>query len=242
MIILKEALSIILATIIFSLCLFVTVEKIDNNISSAVSTYNEHFSPHMIILDAGHGGEDSGAVARNNIYEKDINLEICDKISLFFDLFGIKYIKIRDSDVSVGDTSLDTIRKRKASDINKRYEIINSYENSVLLSIHQNMFPVEKYSGLQVFYAVTDGSEILAESIQNTVCVNLQPDNTRSIKKCDSSVYLLHKAKVPSVMVECGFLSNENEFKLLTDSLYQAKLSYFIYKGISDYLISNKDV
>lgn len=238
----KEALSVFLVLIIFSLCLFVTVEKIDNNISSAVSAFNEHFTPHIIILDAGHGGEDSGAVVKKNIYEKDINLEICDKISLYFDLFGINYIRIRDSDTSVGDTSLDTIRKRKASDINKRFEIINSYENSVLLSIHQNMFPVEKYSGLQVFYALTDGSERLAESIQNTVCEKIQPDNTRKIKKCDSSVYLLHKAKVPSVMVECGFLSNENEFKLLTDSVYQAKLSYFIFKGISDYLIINKDV
>lgn len=238
----KEIVSVVLLLVLFSFSIFVTAKKIDRNISSALSAVNDVFISHTVILDAGHGGEDSGAVADDSIFEKDINLAITEKISLFFDIFGINYIKIRDSDISVGDTSLDTIRKRKASDINKRYDIINSYDDSVLLSIHQNMFPVDKYSGLQVFYADIDSSDVLAKSIQNSVCKAIQPDNTRKIKKCDSSVYLLDKAKVPSVMVECGFLSNKKELTLLQDSVYQNQLAYFICMGMYDYLISVGDV
>lgn len=227
--------------LVFSLCLFIAINNIEKNVYSAVSELSN--KDYIVILDAGHGGEDGGAVAYDGTCEKDINLEFTKNISLYFDLLGIEYIEIRTSDISVGDTSLETIRSRKNSDIFKRYDIINSFENSILLSIHQNMFSVEKYCGTQVFYAdsVTD-SKIIADCIQKSVSLNLQPDNNRKIKSSSEDIYLLFKAKRPSVMVECGFMSNFNELSLLKTYEYRSQMSYFIVKGILGYFNQKKVV
>lgn len=237
----KEAISIITAVILFSVCLFISAKKIGNSFQAVFSQSTQQFSSHTVILDAGHGGEDSGAVASDGTFEKNINLSVCKKIALIFDIFGINYIEIRQDDYSVGNTKLDTIRERKISDIKKRFEIINSTPDAILLSIHQNMFTVEKYHGTQVFYALTDTSDKLADCIQQSVLSSLQQNNKRKIKQCSSSVYLLHKATVPSVMVECGFLSNNEELRLLKTDEYQLQLSYFITKGLINYLLINKE-
>ena len=230
--------AIIISVILFCVCIFGVIKQTEKNIISVMGTEISEYKEQIFILDAGHGGEDGGAVAFDGTAEKDLNLAVCNNISLYFDIFGIDYVIIRDGDYSVGDTSLETIRKRKASDIYKRYEIINSYDNSILLSIHQNMFSVEKYYGTQVFY---DGkfseSEELSEILQFTVKNALQPDNNRKIKKTDKSIYLLYEAQRPSVMVECGFMSNVNELERLKTAEYQSQLSYFITKGIIHYLI-----
>lgn len=234
----REVFSIIFAIVFFSLSIFISSKKISQNFISAFSEKELSYSEHTVILDAGHGGEDSGAIAVDGTYEKDINLQICKRLALIFELLGIKYIEIRTEDISVGDTSLDTIRKRKVSDINKRYEIINNTPDSILLSIHQNNFPVEKYNGVQVFYALAETSDILADFIQQSVVNNLQSDNNRKIKQCDNSVFLLNKAKVPSVMVECGFISNNFELSQLKSDSYQLQISYFITKGLINYLLN----
>ena len=231
--------AIIISVLLFSVCIFGVIKQTEKNIISVMSSESSEYKDQLFILDAGHGGEDGGAVAYDGTLEKNLNLSVCKNISLYFDVFGIDYVIIRDGDYSVGDTSLETIRKRKASDIYKRYEIINSYDNALLLSIHQNMFSVEKYNGTQVFY---DGkfreSEELSEILQFTVRNSLQPDNNRKIKKSDKSIYLLYEAQRPSVMVECGFMSNMNELERLKSAEYQSQLSYFITKGIIHYLIS----
>ena len=235
----KEAAAIILSVLLFCLCIFGVIRKAERNIISVISEASDEFPDKLFIIDAGHGGEDGGAVAFDSTEEKAINLEISRKLSLLFDIFGINHISIRTEDISVGDTSLETIRKRKVSDIMRRYEIINSYENSVLISIHQNMFSVEKYSGTQVFYAPEDeDSARLAQIIQNTVRENLQQDNNRKIKAADKSIYLLYNAKRPSVLIECGFLSNMNELDLLKNDSYQLKLAYFLSKAITEFLIT----
>lgn len=232
----KDCAVIISIFLVFTICLYVGIEKIESNLP-VMNAENFSNSNCLIILDAGHGGEDSGAVAFDGTYEKDINLEICYNISLFFDIFAIDYISIRTDDISVGDISLPTIRERKNSDILTRYKIINSYENSVLLSIHQNMFQVEKYFGTQVFYSANvPESELIAKCIQDSVVSSLQPDNYRKIKSASKNIYLLHKAQRPSVMVECGFLSNFNELSLLKTNEYRAQISYSITKGILNYL------
>lgn len=239
----KECAVTILSILIFSVFIFLGITHIEKNISETVASYNKSHFDNTVILDAGHGGEDGGAVAFDGTMEKDINLEICSTISMFFDIFGINYINIRTDDISVGDTSLDTIRERKASDIHKRYDIINSTENSVLLSIHQNMFSVEKYSGTQVFYAKSvESSKTLAQCIQSSVVSSLQNDNKRAIKEGDKSIYLLYNAKRPSVLVECGFMSNMEELALLKDLQYRSKISYFIVSGLLEYLLSQKVV
>ena len=231
--------AIIVSVLLFCVCIFAVVKQTERNIISVIGAESSDYKENIFILDAGHGGEDGGAVAYDGTLEKDLNLTMCNNISLYFDIFGIDYVIIRDGDYSVGDTSLETIRKRKASDIYKRFEIINSYENSVLLSIHQNMFSVEKYSGTQVFYdGKFDESEELSKILQFTFKNTLQPDNNRSIKKTDKSIYLLYEAQRPSVMVECGFMSNLSELSRLKDTEYQSQFSYFLTKGIIQYLIT----
>lgn len=236
----KERNVIISTVLIFSLLCYFGIAHIRNDIRSVFSFETDNKT--VFVIDAGHGGEDSGTVAVDGTLEKDINLEIALKTAAFFDIFGIEYVLIRTDDRSIGDTSLETIRKRKASDINKRYEIINSYPDSVLLSIHQNYFPDNKYSGCQVFYSDNlPESEILANIIQNKIVSSLQKNNTRKIKESDNSIFLLDKAKRPSVMIECGFLSNINELLLLKDSKYQTSLAYFITSAVIDYNNQSED-
>lgn len=236
----KERNLIVAVILSFSMACYFCISQIKFDIKAAFSDVSNDES--IFILDAGHGGEDGGAVASDGTLEKDINLDIALKLSSFFDIFGIDYVLIRTEDISVGDTTLDTIRKRKASDINKRYEIINSYPDSVLLSIHQNFFPDKKYSGCQVFYSDNQPeSESLAKLIQSSIIDSLQENNSRKVKAADDSIFLLHKAQRPSVMIECGFLSNDNELVQLSDSIYQSKLAYFISTAVMDYNNQSKD-
>ncbi len=231
----KEFALILSSLLIFSLCVFSGISAIETEIESVFSALSPDFVP-IVILDAGHGGEDGGAVAFDGTLEKDLNLSMTEKISLFFDLFGINYITVRTEDISVGDTSLSTIRERKASDIYKREDIINSNDNSVLLSIHMNKFEIEKYSGTQVFYGPNNEySSVLADMIQASVRSSLQSDNNRKTKSATKDIYLLHNTSHVAVMVECGFLSNFNELTLLKDCNYQKQLSYFIVKGLINY-------
>ena len=200
-------------------------------------------SPVTVILDAGHGGEDCGALADDGTKEKDINLKITEKIAVFLELFGIDFIKTRDSDISVCDDGLNSIRQRKVSDIKNRYALVTQTPASVLLSIHQNYYNSSECSGTQVFYgASAAGSEELAEYIQNSVKEYVQPENLRNVKPSTGTIYLLDKAVRPSVMVECGFLSNNDEASKLKDGKYQSVLAFFIVRGLSSYLLSEKEV
>lgn len=231
----KEFLSVMSVLIIFSVSVYFLCGEIKDNIAQTVSLLNEDDN-YTVILDAGHGGEDGGCVAYDDTLEKDINLAISEDVALFFDLFGIRYVQIRTEDISVGDNSLKTVKERKTSDILHRYDVVNSYGNSILLSIHQNMYSVEKYKGTQVFYSPNDtASQMLAECIQASIRTNLQPDNDRKVKASGDSIYLLYKAQRPSVMVECGFFSNMSELGKLKNKAYQCQMAYFITKGLINY-------
>ena len=194
-----------------------------------------------IILDAGHGGEDGGAVAPDGTNEKDINLAIVKDISALFEIFGIDYIPVRTEDISVGDNNLSTLAARKKSDIRNREKLVNSTPGAVFFSIHQNKFEIPKYKGTQVFYgAGNPESELIAQCVQEAVVARLQKDNTRQIKPSGDSIYLLYKAKAPSVMTECGFLSNPEELVLLKSDEYQKKMAYSVYCGLQTYLNSKE--
>ena len=220
---------IALCVIVF-ICLLRTADR------NCVRTADEYAGP-IVILDAGHGGEDGGAVAENGTREKDINLQMTQKIALLFDLFGIRYITVREDDRLIGDNTLPTVRERKVSDIHQRMALVEQTPGAVLLSIHQNFYIREKYSGTQVFYAPrAEGSSEMASAVQAAVVRMLQPDNQRRIKPTEGTVYLLDRATKASIMVECGFLSNQEETKLLIDSQYQKKLSYSIVRGVCEYV------
>lgn len=190
----------------------------------------------VIILDAGHGGEDGGAVSINGDLEKDINLDITLTLKDFLVQSGFEVKTIRDEDISIHDEGAAEAKNRKTSDLKNRLQIYNENENNIVLSIHQNKFSESKYSGAQIFYSKnTAQSSVLAESIKSSVCGLLQPNNTRECKPADKNIFLLHNAEVPAVIVECGFLSNSEEARLLTQKDYRNKMAFSIYLGFLEY-------
>lgn len=189
-----------------------------------------------IIVDAGHGGIDGGAVGADGTIEKGINLSIAKQLEQMLTSFGFEVVMTRTEDTLIGNNSAKTVRERKSSDIKQRLKITEQIPNSLLISIHQNKFTVEKYYGTQVFYSPNgEESKQLAELIQQSVVSRLQPENERAIKPSGKEIYLLYHAKIPSVMVECGFLSNRAELQKLKDADYQRQMSFSILCGILDY-------
>lgn len=185
-----------------------------------------------VVIDSGHGGEDGGAVAPDGTLEKDINLSIALKLKSIFEQNGIDVITTRESDISICDEGIETLKDRKVSDMQNRLEIFNSSPNNIIISIHQNKFEQSKYSGAQIFYSVNNPrSEVLADNIKNSIISNIQPDNKRESKPADKNIYLLYNSENPAVIVECGFLSNSEELVLLKDDGYQTKMALAIFDG-----------
>ena len=204
---------------------------------SAVSSDAVKKTYPVVVLDAGHGGEDGGAVADDGTLEKDINLAVSNGVAAVFELFGVRYVAVRTQDVSVCDDGLSTVRERKRSDILNRFALMNETPDAIFVSIHQNMYPDGKYWGAQVFYSANNaGSAALATCIRESVVSALQPDNKREIKPSTDSIYLLYNAGIPAVMVECGFLSNTNERARLLDPVYRTQMSYCVFKGVLHYM------
>ncbi len=189
-----------------------------------------------IILDAGHGGVDSGAVGLNNVLEKDINLDIVIKLKSLFEVSGFNIKMTRDEDESIHSENSNTIRSKKVSDLKNRLSMINSDPSNLLISVHQNKFEDSKYKGAQVFYSKNNPqSQELAQSIRASFLAFIQKDNNREIKPSPKGVFLLNKSTVPAVIVECGFLSNGEDARNLLDKKYQSKLAFAIFCGFLDY-------
>ncbi len=204
--------------------------------SVAVSNFKALAKP-VIIIDAGHGGEDGGTQSADGVLEKDINLAISLKLQKILTRYGFKTVMIRDTDRMIYDEGSNTVRMRKSSDLHNRMDIMKNHPGCIFLSIHQNHFVESKYNGAQVFYCKTQsGSEVLADCIQKSIVHSLQKENTRQIKPCDSSVYLIHNAVSTAVMVECGFLSNPEEADKLNDNTYQYEMALAIAKGLVNYV------
>lgn len=194
----------------------------------------------LVLVDAGHGGVDGGAVSPiDGTVEKGLNLDIAAKTRDFLRLMGFRVQMTRESDISIHDEDADTIRRKKVSDIKNRLKMLDEGECEFLISIHMNIFGQQKYSGTQVFYGGNNAqSQALAESVQSNVKAFLQPNNERVVKKSTKSIYLLYNAKKPAVMVECGFLSNAAELQKLKSTDYQQALAATIAKGAADFKFS----
>ncbi len=193
------------------------------------------FQP-TIVIDPGHGGEDGGASADNNVLEKNINLDISIKLKRFLQANGFDVVMTRESDTAIYDDQ----SSKKRSDLQNRVNIFNSSSDNIVISIHQNKFNQSKYYGTQIFYSTNDKhSKNLAESIKYSVTKLLQPDNERECKEFGSEIYILKNAQVPAVLVECGFLSNSAEANKLQDEEYQNQLSFAIYLGFMEYYNTN---
>lgn len=187
-----------------------------------------------IIIDAGHGGVDGGAVSCTGVLESQINLEIALKLNDLCHLLGLDTKMIRTTDCSI-HTQGSSIAAKKVSDLKERVRITNETENAVIVSIHQNKYVQSQYSGAQVFYAPTEGSNILAKSIQDTYLRCLNSGSNRKIKEADG-VYLMQHITCPGVLVECGFLSNPEEEARLRNKSYQQKICCVIASACSGYL------
>lgn len=192
-----------------------------------------------VVIDAGHGGEDGGAVNDDGVLEKDINLVVSNDISDLLYFLGFDVVQTRTTDTAL-DTEADTVHLRKVADMKKRLEIFNSKNSNVVISIHQNKFSKSKYHGTQVFFSPNNPkSQTLAENIKQSVKKQLQPDNERECKKADSGIFLLKNAQTPAVIVECGFISNAEECKKLLSEDYQKQISFAIVTGFLDYNNTN---
>ncbi len=205
----------------------------------AVWTANTQNAP-IVIIDAGHGGEDGGAISVTGIRESGLNLEISHRLNDFLNFLGIRTQMIRKTDISVY-TEGDTIAQKKVSDIRQRVHIVETTPNALLLSIHQNNFSEEKYRGAQVFYAATDGSPELAEKLQSSLAAHVDPNNHRACKQAQD-IYLMKHVSCTAVLIECGFLSNYAEEQLLQDAQYQKKLAAAIGCCIYNYLEAPNEV
>ena len=198
----------------------------DNKIAAVSS--GEISENNLILLDAGHGGEDGGAVGVGGIIEKDINLAITLKTAMFFKFLGYDIEFTRETDKMTCDEGIKTQRERKVSDIKNRLKQIEKSSCLCAVSIHQNIFGGEA-KGAQVFYGKNNPeSKLFAESVQNGISSMLQPENNRVIKEATNDIYILYKTEKPAILVECGFISNNSEAELLKDDNYQNKMAFAI--------------
>lgn len=207
--------------------LFVTGEKSANVSAKATQRYT-------VIIDAGHGGFDGGAVAPDGTLEKDLNLSVALKLDSVLKIMGYDTVLVRDTDVSTADDK-GTERSQKVSDIKARLRLTEKYKDALFVSIHMNKYTSPQPHGAQVFYSQVDGSKELAECIQRSITAGVQTDNKRVVKKTTKDIYLLYHAVIPSVIAECGFISNPDDLLKLKSDEYQLKMAAAIAAGINDY-------
>lgn len=188
-----------------------------------------------IVLDAGHGYPDQGAESASGVAEASINLVITKKVQTLLEQSGCNVILTRSDENGIYDLGLNTIREKKVSDIKNRVRIGNSSSADVFVSIHLNKIPQSQYYGWQTFFkANNEKSEELAKSLQEELNASIQKENKREALKITGK-YIIDHVEIPIAIVECGFLSNLEEAKLLEKDEYQNKIAWGIYNGIMDY-------
>lgn len=196
------------------------------DLQESVPTANYcRFPRQTLVIDAGHGGEDGGAVALSGTAESVINLAIALKMDQLCGLYGVQTLLVRTEDVSLADEDAATLREKKHTDLLNRVELIENTENAVLLSIHQNNYTSADSHGAQVFYRADTESQQWAAQLQELLRQSLDPDNTRQAAEIPGTVYLMNHVSCRAVPVECGFLSNSEENALLESDGYQTRVA-----------------
>lgn len=180
-----------------------------------------------VIIDPGHGGGDPGKVGVNDALEKDINLSIAGKIKVLLEKEGIKVVMTRDDENGLANT--------KVEDLKKRVSLINETKPALAVSVHQNSYQQESVNGAQVFYFEHSDEGKAAALVMQEALKSADPENTRQAKG-NSSYYLLKKTEIPTIIVECGFLSNEEEAAALVTEEFQAKMAEAVCDGILEYI------
>jgi len=187
----------------------------------------------VVVIDAGHGGKDPGKVGTNGVLEKDINLCIANRLKALLEQNDIVVVMTREEDK---DLASEQASNRKNEDLRARAMLVEESSPAVMVSIHQNSYTSEEVDGAQVFYySGSETGKLLGTMVQNHLKQEIKDGNHR-VPKANKEYYLLKKAQCPSVIVECGFLSNPTEAALLSTNEYQEKIAFAIHLGIMEYI------
>ncbi len=195
-------------------------------------------NPKLILIDAGHGGEDGGGVGVAGTLEKDLNLAIALKLKQLFAEGGYEVRMIRETDTDISDPGKKTVKARKNSDLHNRKAVIAESGCAAFVSVHMNKFTDPSVAGAQVFHATTnEQSPLLAEAVRLSLINTVGDRAKRIIKPIPASVQLLKNVSCPAIIVECGFLSNAAEEQELQDPAHQDKIAQGIYEGVCNFLV-----
>ena len=228
----KKRISIVILSIFVSIFTFMLAT---NKSEEFISTVSLPVSDKTIVIDAGHGIPDEGAQSRNGTTEAETNLKIAIKLQNLLEQSGCNVILTRSDENAIYDLDSKTLKQKKISDIHNRVRIGNESSADAFISIHLNKIPQQQYDGWQTFYK--DNSEQgkkLATLIQSNLNESIQKENNR-VAKTIENIYIIKHVEVPIAIVECGFLSNEEEEKKLLEDSYQDRLAWGIYNGIIDF-------
>ena len=218
---------------LFAFSFKIAENKVINN--TTVETAALPISNKVIVLDAGHGKPDEGAESSNGTTEAETNLKIALKVQNLLEQSGATVVLTRSDENAIYDLDKNTLKQKKISDIHNRVKIGNEAEADIFVSIHLNKIPQEQYWGWQCFFKQNDEkSTKLAKALQQNLNEAIQRENKRVAMKIDN-IYIIKHVEIPTSIVECGFLSNKEEEKLLLTDDYQNKLAWGIYNGILDY-------
>lgn len=198
-------------------------------------------SNKIITIDPGHGGVDPGKVGKKGVKEDEINLKIGLRLKRLIEQSGGIVIMTREKNVGLYSDKAKTLKEMKTEDLHKRKEIADVSKSEMFISIHANSFIRPEYYGAQTFYnEESEEGRQLALCIQKELKNILDKDNTRQPHE-RNDVFVLKAIEGPSVLVECGFLSNPREEELLKDEIYQEKIAWSIYIGIINYFGQMED-
>lgn len=223
---------------VFCFCLlFYSVISFMSSAMGAATPALQTANDVVFVLDAGHGGEDGGAIGADGTQEKTLNMAVTRMLGELLEAAGYTVVYTRTEDKLLYTEEQNIRGQRKMYDLRNRLAIAEGQSGAILVSIHMNKFTDPQYSGLQVYYGKrAPGSRRLAEKIQATVRADLQPANRRAIKAAGEEIYLLHRASMPAVLIECGFLSNPEECARLLQEDYQKQLSFSLFCAMMEYM------
>ena len=225
----------IIRVFVFGIFTFVLGIAFISDQKESVPTVSLPVSGKTIVIDAGHGKPDEGAESRSGTTEAETNLKIALKLQNLLEQSGCSVILTRSDENGIYDIDSKTLRQKKISDIHNRVKIGNESSANAFVSIHLNKIPQQQYDGWQTFYNTQNSEgQKLAVSIQKNLNDAIQRENNRVAKSIEN-IYIVKHVEIPTTIVECGFLSNPEEEKLLLEDEYQNKLAWGIYNGIIDY-------
>ncbi|MEA4815735.1 MAG: N-acetylmuramoyl-L-alanine amidase CwlD [Lachnospiraceae bacterium] len=214
-------------TVFFLLLVIVTGVVLSYRISEKSRTVFSSVDKKVIVIDAGHGGYDPGKSGKIGEDEKDINLKISGYLTEYLEQGGAVVVLTRNEDTALGSAKKEDMKQRK--------NIVNESDADIMISIHQNAFTSSVVKGAQVFYhESSEKGKLLSECVQKRLVEKLDPSNKRQAKQ-NKNYYVLRTTEIPAAIIECGFLSNAEEEKLLNDEEYQQNVAWAIYIGILDY-------